>query len=169
MKEINESGMVFPVNEESTFLIEQSDLFQRMNHIRTVEFITLTPKDDLLFVEAKTSFPNAENKEASILNNEKYEAYFKELTEKFSDSLNVYITAALNRTSDSSIGSTIKAKKEYKSTKIKFILVVKNAKEEWLPLPKAELEERLLKMRVIWDVDIVVLNEDMARKIKMVK
>ena len=67
MKEINESGMVFPVNEESTFLIEQSDLFQRMNHIRTVEFITLTPKDDLLFVEAKTSFPNAENKEASIL------------------------------------------------------------------------------------------------------
>ena len=54
--------------------------------------------------------------------------------------------------------------KQYERCKIKnFILVVKNAEDiTWLAGPLAELRARLLKVRKIWGVEVVVLNEELA-------
>ena len=50
-----------------------------------------------------------------------------------------------------------------KDVKLKFILVVKNAEDiTWLAGPLAELRARLLKVRKIWGVEVVVLNEELA-------
>lgn len=52
-----------------------------------------------------------------------------------------------------------------KDIQLKFILVVKNAADvAWLAEPRAELENRLSQIRKIWDVKIVVLNEEFASK-----
>ena len=55
-----------------------------------------------------------------------------------------------------------------KDIQLKFILVVKNAKDiSWLAGPLAELRARLLQIRKIWGVDIVVLNEELAGEYKL--
>ena len=52
---------------------------------------------------------------------------------------------------------------DMKDVKLKFILVVKNAEDiTWLAGPLAELRARLLKVRKIWGVEVVVLNEELA-------
>ena len=52
---------------------------------------------------------------------------------------------------------------------VEFILkFIKNAKIEWLAGPMAELNARLLKIRKIWRVQIVVLNEELAKERKLI-
>ena len=51
----------------------------------------------------------------------------------------------------------------------KFVLVVKNAKNEsWLAGPLAELKNRLLQVRKIWGVKVMVLNEELAKEYKLI-
>ena len=47
-----------------------------------------------------------------------------------------------------------------------FALVVTNpaAQIKWLAPIKAELEERLRRWMKIWDIDVVVLNQDLAKR-----
>lgn len=49
---------------------------------------------------------------------------------------------------------------------LSFALVVTNpaAQIEWLAPIKAELEERLRRWMKIWDIDVVVLNQDLAKR-----
>lgn len=55
-----------------------------------------------------------------------------------------------------------------KEIQLKFILVVKNAKDiTWLAGPLAELKARLLRVRKIWGVEVAVLNEELAREYKL--
>lgn len=51
---------------------------------------------------------------------------------------------------------------------LKFILVVKKAREEWLAGPMSELKARLLQMRKIWGIEIIVLNEELAKQYKLI-
>lgn len=52
---------------------------------------------------------------------------------------------------------------------MKFVLVVKNAKNEsWLAGPLAELKNRLLQVRKIWGVKVIVLNEELAKEYKLI-
>ena len=55
-----------------------------------------------------------------------------------------------------------------KDIQLKFILVVKNAEDiTWLAGPAAELKARLLQIRKIWNVEIAVLNEELAGVYKL--
>ena len=40
---------------------------------------------------------------------------------------------------------------------------------EWLALIKAELEERLRRWMKIWDIDVVVLSQDLAKRWGIIK
>lgn len=171
MKEIVESGMVFgKFLEENLFQIENSSLHLSFGkNVKTVEFILLQERDRILFVEAKSSCPNAENKDESSQKNEKFEAYYREITEKFIDSLQMFFFLGRNSYADA-IGSNLKEKKHYEKTKFCFVLVIKNAEnEEWLSGPKAELEARLKHMLKIWNAKILVLNETLAVQYGLLK
>lgn len=165
---ILESGVNFgPFEAERLFRIEHSDIHKQAGEgIKSVEFIYLTRGNNILFVEAKSSCPNPANKDECA---EKYEKNYADITDKFVDSLNMFAATVLGRNGESkSIGGQFKSR-TYGKTGIKFVLVITEAKEEWLTGPKAELEHRLLRFRKIWKADVVVLNKEMAVDFGIVK
>ena len=60
---------------------------------------------------------------------------------------------------------------DLKDVKLTFALVITNpaAQIEWLAPMKAELEERLRRWMKIWDIDIIVLNQALAKRFGIIK
>lgn len=172
MKPIVESDMVFgEYKEDSLFCIENSELQKSCGeNVKTVEFAILIDKRNLCFVEAKSTFPNPANRSADQKMKMKFEEYFQDITEKFEDSFQMVLSGILQHTDKlNGMGTEIKNIKNLSGIKINFILVVKKAEDvAWLAAPKAELEARLIKMRKIWNVDIKVLNEALAKKLGLI-
>ncbi|MDR2466667.1 MAG: hypothetical protein LBD35_04665 [Prevotellaceae bacterium] len=153
---ITESGMNFVA--DNTFHIERSDIYTKLkNSIKTVEFIR--SKDDyLLFVEAKSSFPNPNNPESS----EKFQSAIDDICDKFTHSLNLYASIA--------IGANGQLPSDFKpavKVSLNFILVINNFELRWcVPIEKA-LINQLSKSKCIakiWKPNIFVLNNEMALK-----
>lgn len=171
MKIITESEMNFgKFDEENLFHIEDSKIYKDLGDgIKTVEFILKWKKNEILFLEAKTTCPNSANKNESMEKTQKFEEYYSEITEKFIDSLQVYLAAVMGRYQDlTEIGAELRSVDSMKEIQLKFILVVKNAKDiTWLAGPLAELKARLLQVRKIWGVEVAVLNEELAREYKL--
>lgn len=77
--------------------------------------------------------------------------------------------AANRYESTSDLGTKLQNVTSMQDIQLKFILVVKNAKDiSWLAGPLAELKARLRKMRKIWNVEIAVLNEELAAEHKLI-
>lgn len=171
MKIITESEINFgKFDEEALFHIEDSKIYKDFGSgIKTVEFILRYSKNSILFLEAKKSCPNAANRHESEEKEQKFEEYYSEITEKFIDSLQVYLAAVMRRYQDlTEIGTELRSVDSMKGIQLKFILVVKNAKDiTWLAGPVAELKARLLQVRKIWGVEVAVLNEELAREYKL--
>lgn len=171
MKIITESEMNFgKFDEENLFHIEDSKIYKDLGSgIKTVEFILKWKKNEILFLEAKTTCPNSANKNESMKKIQKFEEYYSEITEKFMDSLQVYLAAVMGRYPDlAEIGAELRSVDSMKEIRLKFILVVKNAKDiTWLAGPLAELKARLLQVRKIWGVEVAVLNEELAKENKL--
>ena len=167
MKTIRESGIEFgPYEEDSLFHLEQSKLYASLGKgLKTTEFI-LQVDSKIIFVEAKTNAPNPENKDCSLKNRENYETFFKEVPDKFIDSLGIYTAALLNRFSDlSEIGLSLQ-EPNLSTKKMIFALVITNpdAQIDWLPPIRAVLEDRLRRWMKIWDINVVVCNQTLAKK-----
>ncbi len=157
-------------DEENLFHIEDSKIYKDLGSgIKTVEFILKWKKNEILFLEAKTTCPNSANKNESMKKTQKFEEYYSEITEKFMDSLQVYLAAVMGRYPDlAEIGAELRSVDSMKEIRLKFILVVKNAKDiTWLAGPLAELKARLLQVRKIWGVEVAVLNEELAKENKL--
>lgn len=157
-------------DEENLFHIEDSKIYKDLGSgIKTVEFILKWKKNEILFLEAKTTCPNSANKNESMKKIQKFEEYYSEITEKFMDSLQVYLAAVMGRYPDlAEIGAELRSVDSMKEIRLKFILVVKNAKDiTWLAGPLAELKARLLQVRKIWGVEVAVLNEELAKENKL--
>lgn len=171
MKSIRESDMEFgEYCEEDLFHIEHSDILSALGEgIKTVEFILKKNGNQLMFVEAKKSCPNPQNKEESREKTKKFEKYFSDITDKFYDSFQVYLASLLGRYNDTEeVGSSIRRVEDFKKFEMRFVLVVKTAHLDWLAAPKAILEERLFALRKIWNIKVLVLNEEMAVKYGMI-
>ena len=157
-------------DEKDLFHIETSEIYKKLGDgIPTVEFILKyngnhTSDEHRWFLEAKKSCPNVANRYESKEKELKFEEYYGSITEKFISSLQIYLAAIMNRYQDTSeIGDNLRSVSNMKDVKLKFILVVKNAEDiTWLAGPLAELRARLLKVRKIWGVEVVVLNEELA-------
>lgn len=173
MKHVEESGMYFgDYPEEKFFGIENSELQKSVGEgIKTVEFILLHKNRQFLFVEAKTTCPNAANKDEDEQKKEKFEKYYHDISEKFYDSLQMFLTSVLNKSSNNEgIGSELIQDKDYTQKEICFVLVIKNAKDiSWLAGPRTELEHRLKKLCKIWKAKILVLNYELAVEYGLVK
>jgi hypothetical protein len=169
-KPIKESEMDFGEFEiNDLFQIETSRIYEELGSgVKTVEFI-LKHNNNILFVEAKKSCPNAANKDESEEKKVKFEEFYSDVPEKFADSLQVFLACLTERYSDmSEVGISLVKQKTLKDMKLRFVLVITSAEVEWLAGPKAILEERLIKYRRIWDAQVVVLNQELAREYKLV-
>ena len=171
MKYITESKMQFGAfDEKNLFHIEESRIYKNMGSgIKTVDFILKFNEQSIILLEAKESCPNAANRFESKEKEEKFEEYYSSITEKFISSFQIYLAAILEKFSDDSeIGFELQNIKTLKLIKIRCILVIKNANEDWLAGPMAELRNRLFTYRKIWGIEVVVLNEELAREYHLV-
>lgn len=168
MKIITESEMKFgKFDEKNLFHIEESQIYKKLGTgIKTVEFVLKYRQNKLIFLEAKKSCPNAQNKDETEVKKQKFEEYYSSITGKFISSLQIYLAAILDRFEDATeIGSMMRSANNIKDMQLKFVLVVKDAKDiAWLAKPQAELNERLLQFRKIWNIQVIVLNEELARE-----
>lgn len=167
MKIITESEMNFgEYKEENLFEIEKSDLLKSLGEgIKTVEFILLHRERNIIFLEAKKSCPNQNNMYDTLEKERKFEEYYSSITQKFTESLQVYFAAILNRCGDKNeIGNNLQNIENYKDRDILFVLVIKNANISWLSGVKAILENKLLSLCKIWKIKVLVLNYELAQK-----
>lgn len=171
MKIITESEMNFgKFDETDLFHIEDSKIYKEIGSgIKTVEFILKYNEKSIVFLEAKKSCPNAANRCTSEEKKQKFEEYYSSVTEKFIASLQIYLAAILDRFQNTDeIGEKLKSVSDMKDIQLKFILVIKNAEDiTWLAGPAAELKARLLQIRKIWNVEIAVLNEELAGEYRL--
>ena len=159
---ITESEMNFgEYDEADLFHIEKSELYKNLGSgIKTIEFILKYNERSILFLEAKKSCPNAENRYESEEKEQKFEEYYSSITEKFIASLQIYLAAILNRyPAVPELGVRLLTADNMKDMKLKFILVVKDANIAWLAGPLAELKARLFLLRKIWGIEVAILNE----------
>lgn len=168
---IPESEMNFgKFNESDFFYIEKSKLYGDLGKgIKTVEFILKYDRESIVFLEAKKTCPNAANRYESGEKERKFEEYYSSVTEKFIASLQIYLASILDRYEDiSEMGTELRNVKSMRKIRLKFILVIKDAHDvKWLAGPLAELKARLLKVRKIWGVEVIVLNEELAGEYKL--
>ena len=171
MKIIPESEMNFgPFDQSVLFQIEKSKIYKALGTgIKTVEFILRYGEESIVFLEAKKSCPNRENRYTSHEKEVKFEEYYASITEKFTASLQIFIATILDKYEDiSEVGTNFQNIYSMRNIQLKFILVVKNAEDiTWLAGPLAELKARLLQLRKIWGVEVAVLNEELARQYKL--
>lgn len=170
-RDIVESEMHFgPYDEQDLFHIEKASLYKNLGEgIKTVEFVLMYREKSICFVEAKRSMPNAEKRQETE-KTEKFEAFYNAIAEKFLNSLQIYLAAVLKRYgSTEELGQQLQSPEILKSVRLRFVLVVKTANENWLPGSCAELNARILPIRKIWDARVVVLNEAMAQRYGIVR
>lgn len=172
MKVITESGMNFgKFEDEDVFHIENSKIYKDLGTgIKTVEFVLRYNENSVIFLEAKKSCPNVANRYESEEKEQSFEEYYASITDKFVDSLQIYLAALMGKYEDTSdLGRKLQNVTSMQDIQLKFILVVKNAEDiSWLAGPLAELRARLLKMRKIWNIEIAVLNEELAAEHKLI-
>ena len=87
------------------------------------------------------------------------------ITEKFIALLQIYMAAILDKYEDIlEVGSELRKIKNLRDVQLKFVLVIKDAKDEkWLAGLMAELKARLLQVRKIRGLEVVVLSEQLAK------
>ena len=89
--------------------------------------------------------------------------------QKMSNSLSLYGNILLGRYSDDGVPENLSVKAFLKK-QIIFLLLVKEAKEEWLINVRDDLNSRMNDIMRIWKIQrIMVLNEEMARQKKYIQ
>jgi hypothetical protein len=156
-KIITESGMDFI--SDNIFHIEQSCLYKSLGkEIRSVEFIRIKD-ENLMFIEAKTSFPNPDN--PSEENKMRFQNEVDEICEKFTHSLNMLSSISLGVAENKFHDDFILPEK----TSIVFVLVIKDHEFKWCKPIKNKIEEILPHyLTKIWKPLVFVINHEVAIK-----
>lgn len=131
MKVITESEMKFgKFDETDLFHIEDSKIYKDLGSgIKTVEFILKYDENSIVFLEAKQSCPNAANRYESEEKEKKFEEYYSSITEKFIESLQIYLATILDKFQNTEeVGDKLKTVGSMKNIQLKFFLVVKMQK-----------------------------------------
>lgn len=166
MLKIKESGMRFELPAAKTFAIERSRVYQKINPhgVSAVEFITLGPRDDVLFVEAKTSAPNEDDLEGLT-------GFVENICRKFIHSLEIcyaLLVRALPSNLDEGIPDALKDKLMDKPV-IRLILIVNKLNPQYCAPLRDLLRKTLRAEERIWHMNIIVLNKEMAFKKHMIR
>lgn len=166
MVEINESNMVFgEFEEDKIFQIEKSIIHNKIgNGIKVVEFILLKNMNELNFIEAKSSSPRP-TKDNII----RFDEFIGEISDKFIHSFNLYYSAILKRNENYSEINNNFFQLDNSNLKLKFILVIKNHEIDWLMPISEALKKNLSYHNTIWKSEIVVINEEIAKKHQLIK
>jgi hypothetical protein len=163
-KTIIESGMEFIA--DNTFHIERSPLYTSLGGgVKSVEFIRAI-ENKLLFIEAKSSFPNPDSlktipREGGKTGKELFHEAVKDICDKYTHSLNLYAAIATGVTEDGFPPDYAPGDK----VSLLFILVIKGFEKSWCAGVERALTNQMRNsvwMSKIWRPNIVVINEKVA-------
>ena len=154
---ITESGMDFIA--ENAFYIEKAELYTNLGDgVRSVEFIRVK-NDKLMFIEAKTGFPNPDN--PCEENREKFQSTVETICEKFIHSLHLLSSVKIGVTKESLPSDFDLSEK----TSLVFLLVIKNHDLAWCRPIKGKFIDALpLYLKKIWKPEVLVINQSVAVK-----
>ena len=165
---IVESGMSFVA--DNVFHIEESPLYKRLGKkVKSVEFVR-SKGNKLLFVEAKSSFPNPNSltpnpNKGNKIGSELFRDEIFDLCEKFIHSLNLYSSVEVGVTDDKFPPEYMPSEK----VSLAFIFVINIKifdKSSCLVIERALLNiirESTCMLR-IWKPEVYVLTHEMATK-----
>lgn len=169
---ITESGMTFgPFLEENCFHIERCAAFTSMKcGVKMAEFLLLhtgkANKPEVWVVEAKSSSPKPENRG-------RISGFIQEIREKFVNAMSLCLACRLGRHSATEKDLPPPFKEfNISNVEFKFILVVKGHEQNWLPPLQDALSNAMRATISAWGFSptaVAVLNEDGARKYKLLK
>ncbi len=166
---ITESGMTFgPHAEGYRFDIEQSATIRLLNKqaktnegIKPVEFLLLrmdNGKPTIWIIEAKSSAPQPKSQDD-------FSQYVKDIKEKFSNSLDVFMALYLKRHSTYAELSEVFCALDMAKVDFRLALIINGFEKAWLP-PLQDAFSKALKTTVkVWALapaSVVVMNADMA-------
>ena len=162
---INESGMQFgKYQENQVFQIEKSEQYTkhlRQKEVRCCEFILLR-SNKLFFIEAKETCPDQLTQGSADEKIDNYNNYIQTIIEKMRHSLELYSNILLERYSQDGVPAQMK---NISKMDIRLVLIVKNAKPDWLIPFRDKIWKELRKEMQIWGIpNFCVLNEEQARK-----
>ena len=151
------SGMDFIA--DNTFHIESSSAYLNIGEgVKSVEFIRVM-NDKLLFVEAKTTFPNPDNPSAE--NYERFQAEINDICDKFIHSLNLYSAIEVGVKEEIFTNDFLLPEK----VSLIFILVVKNHELSWCRKIKPKFISTLPSyLKKVWEPEVYVINHKTAIK-----
>ena len=158
---INKSGMAFAA--EKTFYIEKSELYLGLGEgIKSIEFIRIKERK-LLFIEAKTTFPNPYNPNEENL--VRYNTEIDDIRDKFIHSLNMLSSIEIGvAQSEFDVGFALPEK-----VTLEFYLVIRNHESEWCKdIEKALMAAFPAYIKKIWKPVIYVINREIAVKRELV-
>lgn len=155
---ILESGLYFgEYDEDNLFYVEKSLLLKSLGeNIKSVEFILMHKNITILFIEAKSSSPKPHNEED-------FDSFINDISEKFSHSINLYFSTILKRLNDkdNEMPSCFKDA-DYRTAKIKLILIINGHKIDWLDPIKDALTIKLRMEIKTWCLNLTVMNHQLA-------
>lgn len=165
---IKESGMMFgPYDLDSIFHIEKSPYVTSglsPKGIKVCEFIWRSPRANLYLIEAKRSVPNPQNSP------EAYENYFKQIAEKFNNSIHIFAAGITAR--EESLQSdihTMMAGTDLRSVStIRFYLVIPDAPNDAALALTDKLHSLLKSLRLIWKAEAKVINRQLAQRVGLI-
>lgn len=164
MRQVRESEMLFEFEENQIFLIENSRLHNEVGEgIKSVEFVVSLNEQEFTFIEAKSSSPKPTKE-----NQEKFDTFINDVSDKFVHSFNMFLTAILRRYHDETIPRNFLEMNKEQAV-FKFILIIKGHQIEWLQPLQDAFSKSLLNMRKIWKSNVIVMNEEMARDYNLIK
>lgn len=155
---IKESNMVFGAYfPENVIDIENSNIYKKLQQsTKIVEFI-LKRKKNIIFIEAKSSSPKDSVSE-----------YTDKIADKFRNSLEVFMSTNLgfiNDRNEEIVGFI--PLEDIHSYNLKFYLVVYNTDMNHLKVINDSLNRTLISQRKIWNIEIIVINDEIAKKRKL--
>jgi len=158
---INESGMDFIV--DNAFEIEKSKIYKELGEgIKSVEFVRVID-DMLLFVEAKTTFPNPNNPSENEPN--KFLDEVEDICDKFIHSLNLYLSIEVG------VAENVQECEISKpdNVTILLVLIIKKHQLDWCKPVRIELDRVLPPyFKKIWKPRILVVNHEEAVNLSLV-
>lgn len=164
---IIESGMTFgPYPEGQCFYIEKSNCYAAIQeHVQMAEFLLLVTKTGrspvLWVVEAKSSTPRPETQP-------NFDKFIAEIREKLINAFSLGWASCLRRheNAEAELPEAFKAL-ELSQTDVKFVLVIKDHQEAWLPPLQEALGIALRSTVKTWafaPTSVAVINDTLAQQ-----
>lgn len=170
-----ESGMNFSYEEQNTFYIEKSELYEtnlRNHKVSSVECITVRTQRNyhkVLFIEAKTSAPSPNG----LKGIGRFEEFVEELCVKFKHSLAMcyailHDVHVMDDNTSHKMGAVLRSCLETQP-QIMYVVIIQKHEISWCKGLQEALHKALTSMRYIWKIQVVVINEEIARAMQIIQ